>query len=113
MPSHLQHLVVVSMFAACAAMVIMWGEHTPANEIMQLMLLAGVIITYLDNQQKARQTSQQIAENTELTAKAERSLNGAAEERIRIASQAAYAKGQLDGQEQERTRQQTMKGSTK
>jgi hypothetical protein len=92
------------MFVACAAVVLITGETAPANEIMQLMLLAGVIITYLDNQAKARRTEEKLDENTALTAKTERSINGKTEELVRAASQAAYAKGFIDGSDQERQR---------
>src|SRR5262249_8352922 len=95
---------VAIIFIGCGIMIFAAGGTAPANEIMQLLILAGVVFNFLDGQARTRQTSQQIAENTAITTKTEQSVNGHAEERIRAASQAAYAKGVLDGQTQERER---------
>jgi hypothetical protein len=117
MQATVHYIAVGAIFVACALMIFAGSGNAPANEIMQLLILAGVVVNFLDGQARTRQTSQQIAENTALTAKTQHQINGAAEERIRAASTAAYAQGFLHGSNAERERgakidTSTLKGSS-
>jgi hypothetical protein len=105
MTDTMQKIVVLFIFAACCALIVLVHQPDTGNSVVQLLILAGMVVSFLDRQVKATTTIQKLDENTALTAKTEKQLNGKTEDLIRAASQAAYAKGLLDGQEQERQRQ--------
>jgi hypothetical protein len=107
MQNIVQNLVVVFIFASCAALIALVNQPETGNAIVQLLILAGIVVAFMDGHNRTRQTNERIRENTEITAKTEQLLNGKTQELIRTTSQAAYAKGLLDGQQQERERQST------
>jgi hypothetical protein len=104
---------ILTILAGMAAMVYATQAD---NGMVNLLILAGLVISFLDRhfravevatklETKAADITKKVEENTQLTRKTEQSINGKVEDLIRMASQAAYTKGVLDGQEQERKRQ--------
>jgi ABC-type transport system involved in cytochrome bd biosynthesis fused ATPase/permease subunit len=92
--------MIAGLFALCGAFIAysMW-DHDAASTAAQLLILAGLVVSFIDSHLKHRVTADKIDENTQLTAKTEQQINGRLDELIRNASQAAYAKGLLDGQQ--------------
>jgi hypothetical protein len=105
MPNIIQKLVVVFIFTSCAALIVLAHQPDSGAAIVQLLILAGIVVNFMDAHTRTSTTNQKIDENTAITAKTEQHINGKTEELIRAASQAAYAKGLLDGEEKERQRQ--------
>jgi hypothetical protein len=105
MQTIIQKTVVVFIFASCAAVIALANQPETGNAIVQLLILAGIVVGFLDNHNRTSSTMAKLDENTALTAKTEQQLNGKTDELMRTASQAAYAKGLLDGEEKERQRQ--------
>jgi uncharacterized membrane protein YebE (DUF533 family) len=105
MPETIQRIVVVFIFTACAAVIALASQPDTGNSIVQLLILAGIVVNFMDGHTRTKATNAKIDENTAITAKTEQHINGKTEDLIRAASQAAYAKGLLDGEEKERQRQ--------
>jgi hypothetical protein len=109
MSNIIQKIVVVFIFTACAAVVALANQPETGNQIVQLLILAGIVVGFLDNHARTTNTIAKLDENTALTAKTEQQINGKTEDLIRAATQAAYAKGLLDGESLERDRAATAK----
>ena len=98
MPPTSENLKTFSILAVLAACTVLMIATIAEHSVTQFLILAGLVVSFLDRHFRFLSTQRMIDENTKITATTHAEVNGQVKELLRTTSQAAYAKGLLDGQ---------------
>jgi hypothetical protein len=98
MPPTSDNLKTFSILAVLAACTVLMIATIAEHSVTQFLILAGLVVSFLDRHFRFLSTQRMIDENTKITATTHAEVNGQVKELLRTTSQAAYAKGLLDGQ---------------